>query len=111
MKKVIVTGGRDYDDRAKIRDVLNFINPDMVIQGGASGADLLAKKWADANVKDLSTVEAQWAKYGKSAGPRRNREMLDLHPGALVLAFPGGIGTSDCIKAALERGHIVLQVK
>jgi hypothetical protein len=58
MKQIIVTGGRDYDDWSMLQDVLNFISPDEVIQGGASGADRMAKEWTEFNKKKAITVEA-----------------------------------------------------
>ncbi len=111
MKTVIITGGRDYDDFAMVEDVLNFINPEKVIQGGAKGADKLAADWALRNDKTLMTYEANWDDYGRSAGPRRNREMLNSNNSAIVIAFKGGIGTADCVAAAIERNMIVLQVR
>jgi hypothetical protein len=111
MKQIIVTGGRDYSDRETLRAVLNFLNPDLVIQGGASGADRLAKIWAESNGKIFMTVEADWSKHGKAAGPMRNREMLRIYPDAVVVAFPGGSGTANCVKTALELNRTVLQVR
>lgn len=109
-KTVIVTGGRDYRDHVMVNDLLDFINPDIVIQGGAFGADQLAREWAEHNKKSSITVKADWDKHGKSAGPRRNIEMLELYKEAVVLSFPGGIGTAHCTKAAADRNMIVLQV-
>jgi len=110
MKQVIVTGGRDYDDWAMVQDVLNLIDPDVVIQGGAHGADQQAKEWAELNGKKAITVEANWNLNGKSAGPLRNIEMIETYPDATVVAFPGGIGTANCVKEAVRRNRVVLQV-
>lgn len=110
MKKVIVTGGRDYEDFAMLCDILEFINPDVIIQGGARGADSMARDWAKFSQKEIVTFNADWDKHGKAAGPIRNAEMLDSHRDALVIAFPGGRGTESCIKLALERNMIVLKV-
>lgn len=110
MKKVIVTGGRDYDDQCMVQEVLNLINPDVVIQGGASGADKLAMEWAALNNKLCVTVSADWNEHGRSAGPIRNRKMLKEHLKATVIAFPGGKGTEDCVKAAYQLDMVILQV-
>lgn len=110
MLKVIVTGGRNYTDSASLNRVLLALNPLMVIQGGATGADALAKKWAHENQKACRTVEADWVKHGRSAGPIRNTEMLATYPEAIVLAFPGGAGTSHCVKEAKKKGMLVLCV-
>jgi hypothetical protein len=110
MKTVIITGGRDYDDWAMLQEVLNFIDPDLVVQGGASGADKMALQWAEYNKKELLTFNADWDKHGRAAGPIRNREMLKAHPEGVVVAFPGGKGTADCVRAAFERNMVILQV-
>lgn len=110
MRKIIVTGGRDFDDWAMLSDTLDFLNPDVVVQGGASGADRMAKEWAKENKKEVVTVEADWKTHGKAAGPIRNGEMLDAHPDACLVAFPGGKGTANCVKQAVQKNMIVLSV-
>jgi hypothetical protein len=110
MKEVIVTGGRDYSDKVTLNSVLDLIDPDVVIQGGASGADKLAKEWAESHEKTCFTHEADWNRHGKAAGPIRNREMLKEYSSATVVAFRGGKGTADCVMAALQKDMIVLQV-
>lgn len=112
MKKVVVTGGRYYSDSVMVFDVLDFLRPDILFQGGANGADLLAKEWAGDFDCEVVTVEANWDKHGKAAGPIRNGEMLDkAGSDAIVIAFPGGKGTENCIKQAKERNMIVLRVE
>lgn len=110
MKQVIVTGGRDYDNSLTVNKVLSIINPDMVIQGGASGADGLALAWAKTNGKEHDTIKADWTKYGKSAGPKRNAAMLRKYPMATVVAFPGDTGTADCVSKAIEYNMIIFRV-
>lgn len=109
MKQVIVTGGRDYEDAAMVYDVLEFINPDVVIQGGASGADRLAREWGERKGKKVFTYEAKWTEHGRAAGPIRNGVMLGAYPAAMVIAFPGGNGTADCVKQALALNRLVLE--
>ena len=48
----------------------------------------------------VSDLYAQWTKYGKSAGPIRNAEMLRFGKPQLVVAFPGGDGTENMIGQA-----------
>lgn len=83
-----------------------------IIQGGASGADLLAKEWG---MKKLGVVVdtyyADWTRHKKRAGPIRNEEMLrESRPNAIV-AFPGGRGTAHMVKIAKKAGVPVLEVK
>lgn len=112
MKTVIVTGGRDYDDFAMVADVLEALSPERIVQGGALGADQNARRWAEASGVECVTVEADWDKHGKAAGPIRNREMLERFRGdSLLVAFPGGKGTENCVKTAVALNYVVLRVE
>jgi len=110
-REIIVTGGRNYDDSPMMCDVLNFLAPSRVIQGGAPGADTLAVFWCEAEDVEHKTYIADWATHGRAAGPIRNKEMLDAHPEAVVVAFPGGRGTEDCVRQAQSRNMIILRVE
>ena len=110
-RPIIVTGGRDFSDHIMLADVLDFLNPDMIIQGGAPGADDLARNYGVENNIAVVTVQADWNTHGKAAGPIRNRAMLDRFKEAVVVAFPGGKGTADCVRAAISKNMIVLEVK
>lgn len=116
MDKVIVTGSRVWPSRQVICNVLAELKPELVIHGNARGADQFADEWARANERDFHGFSARWGAgkgllrgYNPAAGHIRNGRMLDAYPGTLVLAFPYGIakGTRDCIRQALELGHIV----
>jgi hypothetical protein len=52
---------------------------------------------------------AEWEKYGRLAGPKRNARMLEWKPN-LVIAFPGGAGTSNMVKQANAAGVTVISV-
>ena len=55
-------------------------------------------------------MKANWDLHGKAAGPIRNRTMLNAHPNAIVVAFPGGRGTDNCISEAQARNMTILRV-
>jgi predicted Rossmann-fold nucleotide-binding protein len=114
--KVIVCGGRDYDNCPFVAEVLSSVFKHerkpcewlTIMEGGARGADALAAKWAERQIGALYLVEhetyrANWAEHGKRAGPIRNQWMLDNGPD-LVIAFPGGKGTADMVKRATRKG-------
>ena len=106
MYKILVCGGRDFNDLKQMFSVLDAIhtkhNITCLVSGRASGADSLACLWADRNNVATSIHYADWDKYGKSAGPIRNQLMLELHPDIKqVIAFPGGSGTRDMTDRAL----------
>lgn len=108
--RIIVCGGRDYANRDLVTRILMGITEGAIlVHGDAPGADTLADEVWHSWGRDTERHPANWAKYGKPAGPMRNREMASL--GAyFVLAFPGGRGAADMIAAAREAGIPVLQV-
>mgnify|MGYP001577032477 CR=1 FL=1 len=112
-KVVLVTGSRDWRDSALIARVLEMLAPDLLVEGGARGADRIASVWAQGKGVKTVRVVAHWDEYGKKAGAIRNSAMLDLYPKADVVAFPlpSSIGTYDCIRKAVKRGHKVMVVK
>lgn len=114
MTKAIVCGGRDFSDYKSLCKALDeihrFYNLVCVIQGGAVGADLLARKWAMENTVPYEQYDADWKTYGISAGFVRNQQMLDEGNATLVIAFPGGNGTFDMIKRAQKKGVELINV-
>ncbi len=106
--KVLVCGGREYGNwyghRDHVTAVLDKLPVAMIIQGGASGADLLAHQWAKKRQLPSISHFADWEKHGKMAGPIRNGEMLDMWKPDQVVAFPGGMGTENMVRQAQARG-------
>lgn len=109
-KRVLVCGGRDYEDFVHLTEVLNAVRPATVITGGARGADRLAMRWAAHVGVPLQTYPAKWDEHGRSAGPIRNQQMLDEGKPDLVLAFPGGAGTADMVRRARAQGFWTIEV-
>jgi hypothetical protein len=122
--KVLVCGGRDYADREAVHAALNAIlgaHPHIVrvrpvseymtlIEGGAAGADTLAREWAYEHGVPVITFRADWKTHGRAAGPIRNQKMLDEGQPQLVVAFPGGRGTADMVGRAQRAGIRVAMV-
>lgn len=101
--KILVCGGRNFDDRDAVKMVISNCCPFhfILIAGGAKGADQYAEEYADNRGMDKIIIKPDWDKYGKSAGYRRNEEMIALEP-ELVIAFWDGVskGTAHTIKLA-----------
>jgi len=116
--KILVCGSRDWDDPYFIENwFAHFFeshDPESVevIHGGCHGADIIAGTIAVQNGCKVTEVKADWKRYGRKAGPIRNREMLKLGP-ELVVAFHDDLtkskGTADMVRAAHD-GHVVTLV-
>ena len=88
--RLLITGSRDWDDERSIRnalldlrDALDWTGRDglsVVLVSGAcpTGADMLCEKIAAEIGWTIERHPAKWKEYGKSAGPRRNAEMVNL---------------------------------
>lgn len=113
MTRVIVCGGRDYDDVEVITQVLQVLMPgDAVLVHGAcpTGADLIASTIWEATGGAVEPHPAAWEVFGKAAGPLRNQVMADL--GAdFVIAFSGGKGTADMVEKAEAAKIPVIKVQ
>lgn len=106
--RVLVCGGRDFEDYSAVDKVLEELNKktpiSLIIQGGAKGADSLAWDWAYVNQFPCVRYPALWYKHGKAAGYIRNVQMLDEGKPDLVIAFPGGRGTAMMVELAEKAG-------
>ncbi len=111
MSKILCCGDRNWDNLKVIYNTLKVFPKDtIIIEGEAKGADTLSKEAAQMLCLWVVKVEAKWELYGKGAGPKRNREMLDMidKNTDMVYAFHNDIenslGTKDCVSEARRRG-------
>lgn len=119
--KLIVAGGRDFDDfrvldnkLTSIRHIIlrDDIADDLeIVCGMAKGADTLGEIWAKQNHVGVKYFPAEWEKYGRSAGPRRNRQMGDYADSLLAFWDGKSSGTKNMISYAKEVGLGVMIVK
>tara|TARA_R110000772_G_scaffold265362_1_gene386742 strand:+ start:160 stop:507 length:348 start_codon:yes stop_codon:yes gene_type:complete len=104
--KVIIAGGRDFDDYDKLKTSCDFTlnNQEYVdiVSGMARGADNLGMKYAVEKEYNIFQYPADWDKYGKSAGYRRNSEMAK-DSDALIAFWDGkSRGTKSMIDLAVK---------
>jgi len=121
MFKILVCGGRTYGitwvNGVQVPDAkeVNFLNSTLdaihketpitnLINGAGNGADMLAIVWTAKNFILTTLFPADWERHGKSAGPIRNKQMLDEGKPDLVVAFAGGRGTANMVKQAMAAG-------
>ncbi len=122
--RVVVTGDRYWSDDRIVHAVLDGLllqsihqlhEDFVVIEGGARGADKAARVWRRSHdaVRHV-TEKADWEACGTSAGPIRNRRMIDDHDPDFVVAFHDDLsaskGTKDCVSYAKEKGVPVYRI-
>lgn len=106
--RLLVSGDRRWDDRRLLFDTLDGLEGvTELVEGCARGADRLAEEWAASRGVWVRHCPAQWDKFGRAAGPLRNREMLAMGPDQVV-AFHDDLGrskgTADMVAAARKAG-------
>lgn len=109
--RLLICGDRHWTDVVLIAKWIDDLKPNVVIEGGARGADTIAANLARDRHITVSSYPADWDTYGPAAGPIRNADMLELGNPDRVLAFHDNIdsskGTHDMVKRALEAGKRV----
>ena len=106
--KTIIAGSRS---NIEYRDVLSAMEEcpwlseiTEVVSGKARGVDTLGEQWANQNNIFIKEFPANWKKFGKSAGLRRNEEMGD-YADALVAIWDGeSRGTKHMIDYSKNNG-------
>jgi YspA, cpYpsA-related SLOG family len=113
--RVLVCGGRNFDNRAMLDATLDRLHAErgfsLVIAGGAMGADTLAEEWARSRGIPCEVYRAHWEGLGWKAGPIRNARMIEEGRPDLVVSFPGGRGTADCVARARAAGIEVIEIQ
>ena len=108
MLKVVCSGSRGWQDGAAVLASLELLvvlegaDQLLVAHGGARGADWFVSR-ACAQVGAYEVVfQPDWGRFGRSAGHRRNRVMLETIRPAFLLYFWDGVspGTAGTIKEA-----------
>lgn len=105
--RLLVCGGRSYSNKDFVFSCLDGVRKKKgitcVIHGDATGADRLAKLWAQMNDVEDIPYPADWT-MGRRAGPIRNERMLKESMPDGVIAFTGGAGTMNMVRLARSAG-------
>jgi len=102
--KLAVVGSRDFNDYEFLKKMLDFHPCTRIISGGARGADTLAKRYAVERGISIKEFLPNWDVHGKSAGYRRNEQIVKACDE--LVAFWDGIsrGTKHSIDIAESAG-------
>lgn len=113
MRYLLIAGSRNFEDRETFNRVTDEnIDGDhrftVIVEGGASGADTLAREYALERGMNYKEFKADWKRYGRAAGPKRNDEMIVFikEKNGVALYFWDGKskGTKQCIESARRKG-------
>jgi hypothetical protein len=97
--KLSVIGSRSFENEFLLHDTLGSLNVsiELIISGGAKGADKFAEKWAIQNRIPFKPILPQWDKFGKAAGIKRNRIIVEEADFCLIFWDGKSRGTKSTI--------------
>ena len=85
IKRVVVAGSRSFTDYVQAKKYMDFCisnirkeNEIIIVSGGAKGADLLGERYAIENGFKIERYLPDWETYGRSAGIKRNKTMVEI---------------------------------
>ena len=112
--KVIIAGSRGFSNYKLLREKCNkFLREKrktcniVIVSGHARGADTLGEKYAQDEGFDLEIYPAQWKKFGKAAGFRRNEQMAEVADALIAFWNGESHGTKHMIDIMNEKNLLV----
>lgn len=110
--KVIVAGSRDITDYDVVRKALdeareNGLEITTIIEGGAKGVDSLAARYATEHSIEHIRVPADWKRYGRGAGRKRNEQMAAMGDALIAIWDGKSSGTRHIIECARQRSLLM----
>lgn len=102
--KTIIAGSRKIEDETQVIKILDgYFRAGMpiteVVCGMAKGVDMIGWWWAKVLGIPVKEFPADWDKYGRAAGPIRNKQMGDYADNAIVIYRPSvSKGSKNMIK-------------
>jgi len=116
-----IVGYRNYNHYDSFKEFLDSIisktKVGTIVSGGhlskgriKPGTDTLAWKYALEHEIEIIEYEADWNKYGKAAGPIRNKLIVENVDILIAFVSPDSIGTLNTIELA-QKSKIPIYVK
>ena len=85
IKRVAVAGCRKYENYEEAKEYIDFCISEIrkkytlvLVSGGCRGADALGERYAAENGLKTEKYPADWEKYGRAAGPMRNKKIAEI---------------------------------
>ena len=111
--KLIVAGSRMFTNYQLLCQTLAPERPriTLVLTGGARGADQLGYRWAWKHAIRHQLFRADWERFGKSAGVRRNFQMAQI--GDVLVCFWDSVskGSAYMVQCMRQLGKPVVVVR
>ena len=116
--KVIVCGSREFKNQELMEKKLDYLLVNkistsrvIILSGCARGADLCGERYAIEKWLDIERFPAQWEQYGKSAGFKRNADMIEKADAVVAFWDGKSRGTQHMIELARKRNVPIRIIK
>lgn len=107
---IAIVGSREFSYYRYLEQSIEiyFSKIDKIISGGARGADNLGQRYANEHNIPLTLFLPDWNAYGKSAGYRRNVQIVTASDAVVAYWDGNSRGTHHTINIANKAGKPVL---
>lgn len=109
--KLAIVGTRTFEDIETAFMFIDFLRRefdiDEIVSGGAEGADRIAELYAEHHKLKITIFPAEWEKYGKAAGFRRNTDIWDYADMGISFWDGKSKGTEHSFGLAKKRQKIL----
>jgi predicted Rossmann fold nucleotide-binding protein DprA/Smf involved in DNA uptake len=109
--KLAVIGSRTFTDYKLLCLTLDKYEISAIVSGGADGADSLGQRYAKDKGLKILIIYPNWNKDGKSAGFKRNREIIEKCDKVVAFWQNDSKGTANSISIAKELNKEVEVIK
>ena len=114
IKRVAVAGWRKYENYEEAKEYIDFCISEIrkkytliFVSGGCRGADSLGEKYAAENGFKTEIYPAVWEKYGRAAGPKRNKKIAEISDYIICFWDGKSRGTKSLLNFAEKYGKPV----
>lgn len=108
MKRIVIGGYRNFNNYDVFKDFVDSCigkeTEITILSGHCKGADLMAERYAKEKGFALEIYPADWQKYGRAAGPIRNKQMVENADTVIAFVSESASGTKNLIGNAKKLG-------
>ena len=110
--RIVVAGGREFTNYVLLANALDKLlckkkltHKIVFVSGKARGADSLGERYAKERAYRIIEKPADWDRYGKSAGYKRNKEMAEISHCTVAFWDGKSKGTKHMIDLTKQLGN------
>ncbi len=110
MVYVVIGGYRNFNDYEAFKMFVDASIAQLnetkitIISGHCKGVDMMAEQYAAEKKYGLKVFPAEWKKYGRAAGPIRNKQMVENANVVIAFVCEKATGTKNLISHAKKLG-------